>query len=138
VTQPQKIIPRGNYPLLPIWMGFLVFSTICCFTSRTPIAHIRQCQKKGDCLHNDFDLSCFVEASINELPREPSHLMLAKSQWFNWNKIFIKVKLYDNMVKWLNRADDSPDNVDVWKDELDDYTLENLKMMEESWSTGKG
>jgi len=32
-------------------------------------------EKKGDCLHNDFDLSYFVEASTNELPREPSRFM---------------------------------------------------------------
>jgi len=32
------------------------------------------------------------------------------------------------MVKWLNRDEDSPNNIDVWKIELDDYALENLKM----------
>ena len=31
------------------------------------------------------------------------------------------------MVKWLNRADDALDDKEVWKGELDDYTLENLK-----------
>ena len=31
------------------------------------------------------------------------------------------------MVKWLNRTDDSFDDADVRKDELDDYTLEIFK-----------
>ena len=31
------------------------------------------------------------------------------------------------MVKWLNRTDDSLDDVDVWEGELDDSTLEILK-----------
>ena len=72
MTQPQKFVPRGNYPLLPIRMGFLVFLTIFRFACRTPIAHIRKCRKKGDCLHNNFDFSCFVQASTNELPSKSS------------------------------------------------------------------
>jgi hypothetical protein len=68
----------------------------------------------------------------SQMPKKPTEktvtdIFIGKSQWFNWNKVFIKVKRYDNMVKWLNRADDSLDDVDVWKGELDDYTLENLK-----------
>ena len=55
-------------------------------------------------------------------------IFIGKSQWFHWNKVFVKVKRYDDMVKWLNRDEDSPNNIDVWKIELDDYTLENLKM----------
>jgi len=55
-------------------------------------------------------------------------IFIGKSQWFNWNKVFIKVRRYDNMVKWLNRGEDSPDDIDVWKGERDDYNLENLKM----------
>ena len=31
------------------------------------------------------------------------------------------------MVKWLNGADNSLNDKDVWKGDLDDYTLENLK-----------
>jgi hypothetical protein len=54
-------------------------------------------------------------------------IFIGKSQWFNWNRVFIRVKPYDGMVKWLNRAEDSPDDIDVWKCELTDYTLENLK-----------
>jgi hypothetical protein len=54
-------------------------------------------------------------------------IFIGKSQWFNWNKVFIKVKQYSNMIKWLNRDEESHDDVDVWKCELDDYTLENLK-----------
>jgi hypothetical protein len=59
-------------------------------------------------------------------------IFIGKSQWSNWNKVFIKVKPYDDMVKWLSRAEDSPNDVDVWKGELDDYTLENLKMWMEN------
>jgi hypothetical protein len=55
-------------------------------------------------------------------------IFIGKSQWFNWNKVFLKVKPYNDMVKWLNGAEDSLDDVDVWKCELDDYNLENLKM----------
>ena len=55
-------------------------------------------------------------------------IFIGKSQWFNWNKVFIKVKPYNNMVKWLNGDDDSLNDADVWKCELEDYTLENLKM----------
>jgi hypothetical protein len=54
-------------------------------------------------------------------------IFIGKSQWFNWNKVFIRVKTYGDMVKWLDRADDSPDDINVWKGELDDYTFENLK-----------
>jgi hypothetical protein len=32
-------------------------------------------KKDGDYLHNDFDLSCFIQASTNELPSEPSGLV---------------------------------------------------------------
>jgi hypothetical protein len=32
------------------------------------------------------------------------------------------------MVKWLDRTDDSLDDKDVWKGDLDDYTLETLKL----------
>ena len=32
------------------------------------------------------------------------------------------------MVKWLNRDEDSPSDIDMWKIELDDYTLENLRI----------
>ena len=38
------------------------------------------------------------------------------------------------MVKWLNRADDALDDKEVWKGELDDYTLENLK----TWLDNRG
>jgi hypothetical protein len=55
-------------------------------------------------------------------------IFIGKSQWFNWNKVFIKVRRYDNMVKWLNGGEDSPDDIDVWKGERYDYNLENLKM----------
>jgi hypothetical protein len=66
---------------------------------------------------------------MQKKPTEKSitDIFIGKSQWFNWNKVFIKVKSYDNMIKWLNRDDDSLDDLDVWKGELDDYTLENLK-----------
>ena len=40
---------------------------------------------------------------------------------------FIRVKPYADMVKWLNEAEDSLGDMDVWKDELDDYSLVNLK-----------
>jgi hypothetical protein len=55
-------------------------------------------------------------------------IFIGKSQWFNWNKVFIKVKQYDDMVKWLNGADDALDDKDVWKGEVEDYTLETLKL----------
>jgi hypothetical protein len=73
---------------------------------------------------------------MKKKPTEKSitDIFIGKSQWFNWNKVFIKVKPYDDMVKWLNEADDSPDDKDVWKSELDDYTLENLK----SWVNNGG
>ena len=50
--------------------------------------------------------------------------------FFNFLYTFfvIRVKRYDNMVKWLNRDEDSPSDIDVWKIELDDYTLENLRI----------
>ena len=54
-------------------------------------------------------------------------IFIGKSQWFNWNKVFIKVKKYNDMIQWLNRDEDSKADVDVWKCELDDYNLENLK-----------
>ena len=57
-----------------------------------------------------------------------TEIFIGKSQWFNWNKVFIKVRQYDDMVKWLNMAEDSLNDVDVWKCKLDDYTLENLRM----------
>ena len=55
-------------------------------------------------------------------------IFIRKSQWFNWNRVFVRVKRYNNMVKWLNRDEDSPSDIDVWKIELDDYTLENLRI----------
>ena len=66
------------------------------------------------------------------MPKKPTEktitdIFIGKSQWFNWNKVFIKVKSYDNMVKWLNRADDALDDKETWKGELDDYALVNLK-----------
>jgi hypothetical protein len=75
-------------------------------------------------------------SKMKKKPTEKSitDIFIGKSQWFNWNKVFIKVKPYDDMVKWLNEADDSPDDKDVWKSELDDYTLENLK----SWVNNGG
>ena len=57
-----------------------------------------------------------------------TNIFIGKSQWFNWNKVFIKVKTYNDMIKWLNRDENSKGDVDVWKCELDDYNLENLKM----------
>ena len=54
-------------------------------------------------------------------------IFIGKSQWFNWNKVFIKVKQYSDMMKWLNQDEDSLGDVDVWKCELDDYNFENLK-----------
>jgi hypothetical protein len=57
-----------------------------------------------------------------------TNIFIGKSQWFNWNKVFVKVKPYDDMVKWLNEADDSLNDKEVWKSELDDYSLENLKL----------
>ena len=36
---------------------------------------------------------------------------------------FVKVMPYDDMVKWLNEADDSLDDKEVRKSELDDYSL---------------
>ena len=42
-----------------------------------------------------------------------TNIFIGKSQWFNWNKVFIKVKPYDNMVKWLNNANDSLDDKEV-------------------------
>ena len=66
---------------------------------------------------------------MQKRPTEKSvtDIFIGKSQWFNWNKVFIKVKRYDNMVKWLNGGEESPNSIDVWKGELDDYTLQNLK-----------
>ena len=55
-------------------------------------------------------------------------IFIGKSQWFNWNKVFIKVKQYSDMMKWLNQDEDSLGDVDVWKCELDDYNFKNLKM----------
>jgi hypothetical protein len=68
----------------------------------------------------------------NKMQNKPTEksitdIFIGKSQWFNWNKVFIKVRRYDDMVKWLNGGEDSPDDKDVWKGELDDYTLMNLK-----------
>ena len=37
------------------------------------------------------------------------------------------------MVKWLNRDEDSPSDIDMWKIELDDYTLENLRIWGYGW-----
>ena len=67
---------------------------------------------------------------MQKKPTEKSitDIFIGKSQWFNWNKVFIKVKPYDDMVKWLNGAEDSLSDMDVWKGELDDYSLDNLKM----------
>ena len=69
-------------------------------------------------------------SKMKKKPTEKSitDIFIGKSQWFNWNKIFIKVKPYDNMVKWLNEADDSLSDKEVWKGEVDDYTLESLKL----------
>jgi hypothetical protein len=69
-------------------------------------------------------------SKMKKKPTEKSvtDIFIGKSQWFNWNKVFIKVKPYDNMVKWLNDANDSLDDKEVWKCEFDDYTLENLKL----------
>ena len=66
---------------------------------------------------------------MKKKPTEKSitDIFIGKSQWFNWNKVFNKVKPYDDMVKWLNGADNSLNDKDVWKGDLDDYTLENLK-----------
>ena len=67
-----------------------------------------------------------------KLPTKPTEksvtdIFIGKLQWFNWNKVFIRVKQYNDMIKWLNRDEDSKGDVDVWKCELDDYNLENLK-----------
>src|SRR6202789_1573626 len=76
------------------------------------------------------ELAAITKSSkMKKKPTEKSitDIFIGKSQWFNWNKIFVKVKPYDSMVKWLNRDEDALDDVDVWKGELQDYTLENLK-----------
>ena len=69
-------------------------------------------------------------SKMKKKPTEKSitDIFIGKSQWFNWNKVFIKVKPYDNMIKWLNNANDSLDDKEVWKGEIDDYTLEDLKL----------
>ena len=66
---------------------------------------------------------------MKKKPTEKSitDIFIGKSQWFNWNKVFFKVKPYDDMIKWLNGDDDSLDDKEVWKCDFDDYTLENLK-----------
>jgi hypothetical protein len=75
-------------------------------------------------------------SKMKKKPTEKSitDIFIGKSQWFNWNKVFVKVKPYNDMVKWLNEADDSLDDKEVWKCEFDDYTLENLK----SWVNNGG
>ena len=80
----------------------------------------------------------------NKMQKKPTEksitdIFIGKSQWFNWNRIFIKVKPYDNMIKWLNRDEDALDDVEVWKGELDDYNLENLKTwLDNGGKLGKG
>ena len=73
---------------------------------------------------------------MKKKPTEKSitDIFIGKSQWFNWNKVFFKVKPYDDMVKWQNEADDSLDDKEVWKGEVGDYTLENLKL----WVNNEG
>src|SRR6202789_2121821 len=68
-------------------------------------------------------------SKMKKKPTEKSvtDIFIGKSQWFNWNKVFFKVKPYDDMIKWLNGDDDSLDDKEVWKCDFDDYTLENLK-----------
>ena len=75
-------------------------------------------------------LAAIAKSSKMKKPTEKSitDIFIGKSQWFNWSKVFIKVKPYDDMVKWLNEADDSLDDKEVWKCELDDHSLENLKL----------
>jgi hypothetical protein len=54
-------------------VGVLEFLTINRFSGRTPIANIKKNQKKdGHCVHNNFDLTQFVQASPDELPSKPS------------------------------------------------------------------
>ena len=67
---------------------------------------------------------------MKKKPTEKSitDIFIGKSQWFNWNKVFIKVKPNDDMVKGLNEADNSLNDKEVWKCELDDYGLKNLKL----------
>ena len=69
-------------------------------------------------------------SKMKKKPTEKSitDIFIGKSQWFNWNKVFIKVKPYNDMIKWLNEDDDSLDDKEVWKCDFDDYTLENLKL----------
>lgn len=75
-------------------------------------------------------------SKMKKKPTEKSitDIFIGKSQWFNWNRVFIKVKPYDDMIKWLNEDDDSLDDKEVWKCDFDDYTLENLK----SWLSNGG
>jgi hypothetical protein len=75
-------------------------------------------------------------SKMKKKPTEKSitDIFIGKSQWFNWNKVFIKVKPYDDMIKWLNGDDDSLDDKEVWKCDFADYTLENLK----SWLSNGG
>lgn len=92
-------------------------------------------QTPGKTLHDFWARYQAGLAAINKsttLQKKPTNktitdIFIGSSQWFNWNKVFIKVKTHGDMVKWLNEADDAPSAVDVWKVEQDEYTLENLK-----------
>ena len=92
-------------------------------------------QVPGKSLRNFWEryqagLAAITKSSkMKKKPTEKSitNIFIGKSQWFNWSKVFIKVKQYGGMVKWLNEADDALNDKDVWKVELDYYTLLNLK-----------
>ena len=101
----------------------------------------------GKSLHDFWDRYQAGLAAIskrNKMQKKPTEksvtdILIGKSQWFNWNWIFMKVKPYDNMIKWLNRDEDTLDDVEVWKGELDDYSLENLKTwLDNGGKLGKG
>ena len=101
----------------------------------------------GKSLHDFWDRYQAGLAAIskrNKMQKKPTEksvtdIFIGKLQWFNWNRIFMKVKPYDNMIKWLNRDEDALDDVEVWKGELDDYSLENLKTwLDNGGKLGKG
>ena len=93
-------------------------------------------QVPGKSLHDFWEwyqagLAAIATSSkMKKKPTEKSitDIFIGKLQWFNWSKVFIKVKPYDDMVKWLNEADNSLNDKEVWKCELDDHSLENLKL----------
>ena len=73
------------------------------------------CQVPGKSLCNFWEryqaglVAITKSIKMKKKPTEKSitDIFIGKSQWFNWSKVFIRVKQHDNMVKWLNDADDS-------------------------------